>query len=198
MTTTLIDPGSAATCPACGGQLAPGTLVCSACERKGHARGTRHPAAKAIIGVAWFCIAVAILWFFGSIAIAPWERAGRAGSMLLPWGGHFDLTLGRGATARCAVQVTRDGRSSEFVIMQGACSRTAAHRWLVANRQIPQLQGATLGIPYTIAPPPGGEATATRTRLVVSGLVTVVAGLVGAVLMLGTVRVATRMMAPSK
>lgn len=198
MATTLIDPDLAAMCPACGAQLAPDTTVCSACERKKRAGGTRHPAAKAIIGIAWFCIAVVVLWFFGSVAMGPWLQSARTGPMPLPGGGQFDLTLGRGGTARCSLQVTRDGRSTEVVIMQSACNRIAAHRWLVANRQLPQFQGATLGIPYTIPAPPGAEETATRTRLVVSCFVTLAAGLVGALLMLGSIAVATRLMRPKR
>lgn len=158
----------------------------------------RHPAAKAIIGVAWFLVAVVILWFFGSLAMAPWERAARQGPLLLPGGSQFDLTLGRGATARCALQVTRNGTSSEVVIMRSACNRIAAHRWLMENRQLPQFKGATLGIPYTIPAPPGAEETATRTRLVVSCLFTVAAGLAGALLMLGSIAIATRLMTPRK
>jgi hypothetical protein len=174
------------------------TTVCSAPQGSERGRGTRHPAAKAVIGLGWFCTAVVILWFFGSVAMAPWERAARMGPMLLPGGGHFDLTLGRGASSRCAVRVTRDGKSSEVVIMQTACSTIAAHRWLAANQQLPQFQGATLGKPYTIAAPPGAEAKATRTRLLVSCLVTGAAGLVGALLMLGSVAVAARLMTPSR
>jgi hypothetical protein len=103
-----------------------------------------------ILGIAWFCTAVAILWFFGSLAMAPWQAASRAGPMLLPGGGHFDLTLGRGATDRCAVQVKRGATSSEVFTMQGACNRIAAHRWSTANRDLPEFRGATLGTPYTV------------------------------------------------
>jgi hypothetical protein len=162
----------------------------------GPGRRTRHPAAKAAIGFAWFCTAVVILWFFGSLAIAPWAGEARVGPMPLPGGEHFDLTLGRGATARCAVRVTRDGKSREVVIMQTACSTMVAHQWLAANQQLPQFQGATLGKPYTLAAPPGAQETATRTRLLVSCLFTLAAGLIGAFLMLGSVAVATRLMTP--
>lgn len=160
--------------------------------------GTRHPAAKAIIGIAWFCTAVVILWFFGSLAMAPWTGYGSTGTMLLPGGMHFDLTLGRGATPRCAVRVTRDGSSSEVVIMQTACSRIVAHRWLKANQHLPQFQGAALGVPYTVPAPPGAEEAAMRTRLLVSCLFTVTALLAGAFVMLGSVAVATRLMKPRK
>lgn len=197
-TTTALDPPPATICPGCGSELAPDTTVCSACRGRACGRGTRHPAAKAIIGVGWFCTAVVILWFFGSLAMAPWTRAARTGPILLPGGWHVDLTLGQRATARCAVRVTRDGKSSEVVIMQGACDRISAHRWLAANRQLPQFQGASLGMPYTIAAPPGAEQTATRTRLLVSCLFTVAALLAGAFLMLGSVAVATRLMTPRK
>ncbi len=193
---SVLGASSAATCPACGGALAPAARLCTACQARGRDRGTRHPAVKAVIGLAWFCTAVVILWFFGSLAIAPWGDAARMGPMRLPGGWHFDLTLGRGATSRCAVRVTRDGTSSEVVIMQAACSTIVAHRWLTANRQLPQFQGATLGKPYTVSAPPGAEQTATRTRLLVSCLFTVVAGLAGAFLMLGSVSVATRLMRP--
>lgn len=196
--TTVLDPAPAARCPVCGSELAPGTTVCGACRGSARGRGTRHPAAKAVIGLAWFCTAVVILWFFGSLAMAPWTRAARTGPILLPGGGHLDLTLGRHATARCAVRVTRDGTSSEVVIMQGACNKITAHRWLAANRQLPQFQGASLGMPYTIPAPPGAEATSTRTRLLVSCLFTVAALLAGALLMLGSVAVATRLMTPRK
>jgi hypothetical protein len=162
----------------------------------GRGLGTRHTAAKAVIGFAWFCTAVVILWFFGSLAMAPWTGDARVGPMQLPGGEHLDLTLGRGATARCAVRVTRDGKSSEVVIMPAACSTMAAHQWLTANRQLPQFQGATLGKPYTLAAPPGAQETATRTRLLVSCLFTLAAGLIGAFLMLGSVAVATRLMTP--
>jgi hypothetical protein len=196
--TTVLDAPPGAPCPSCGRELPAGTTVCPACQGRARGRGTRHPAAKAVIGIAWFGTAVVILWFFGSLAMAPWTRASRAGPMLLPGGMHFDLTLGRGANARCAVRVTRDGRSSEVVIMQTACSTIAAHRWLKANQQLPPFQGATLGMPYTIPAPPGAEETATRTRLLVSGLFTVTALLAGAFLMLGSVAVATRLMTPRK
>lgn len=195
---TALDPLPAAICPACGSELAPGTTVCSACRGRARGRGTRHPAAKAIIGLGWFCTAVVILWFFGSLAMAPWTRAARMGPILLPGGWHFDLTLGQRPTARCAVRATRDGKSSEVVIMQGACNAITAHRWLTANRQLPQFQGASLGMPYTVPAPPGAEEMATRTRLLVSCLFTVAALLAGAFLMLGSVAVATRLMAPRK
>lgn len=196
--TTALDAAPAAQCPVCGSQLPPGSKVCTACHPKAHGRGARHPAAKAIIGTAWFCTAVVILWFFGSLAMAPWTRSGSTGAMLLPGGMRFDLTLGRGATSRCAVRVTRDGSSSEVVIMQTACSRIVAHRWLKANQHLPQFQGATLGVPYTVPAPPGAEETATRTRLLVSSLITVTALLAGSFLMLGSVAVATRLMTPRK
>ncbi len=195
---TLPDPGPVAICPACGGSLDPGTALCSACQDRGRARGTRHPAAKAIIGVAWFCTAVVILWFFGSLAKAPWEQAARDGPMLLPGGGHLDLTLGRGATPRCAVSVRRDGATREVVIMQRACSRIVAHRWLRANRELPQFQGAMIGTPYTVPAPPGAEAIATRTRVVVSCLFTLVTGLVGGLLIYASVGLASRLMTPPK
>jgi hypothetical protein len=154
--------------------------------------------AKAVIGVAWFGTAVVILWFFGSLAMAPWQRAARTSPMLLPWGAHFDLTLGRQATDRCVIEVARDGKSSEVVIMQGPCSRVAAHRWLTANRQLPQFQGATLGLPHTIAAPPGAKEKATRTRLLVSCLFTLVAGVAGGFMLLGSIAVATRLMSPRR
>jgi len=154
--------------------------------------------AKAVIGVAWFGTAVVILWFFGSLAMAPWQRAARTSPMLLPWGAHFDLTLGRQATDRCVIEVARDGKSSEVVIMQTACSRIVAHRWLKANQHLPPFQGAALGVPYTVPAPPGAEETATRTRLLVSCLFTVTALLAGAFLMLGSVAAATRLMRPRK
>jgi hypothetical protein len=195
VSTTLLDSRSAATCPRCGGELALGATQCSACEVRKGTGGTQNPAAKAILGVAWFCTAVAILWFFGSLVLAPWQAASRVGPMLLPGGGQFDLTLGRGATAHCAVQVTRDGKSSEVEIMQGACNRFAAHRWLVANREHPQLRGGTLSTPYTVTPPPEAEAMATRTRVVVSCLFSLAAGLAGGFLVVGSIYVATRLMA---
>lgn len=194
--TTALDPPPAARCPVCGSELAPDTTACSACRGRARGRGTRHPATKAVIGLGWFCTAVVILWFFGSVAMAPWTRAARTGPILLPGGWQFDLTLGRRATARCAVRVTRDGTSSEVVIMQGACNAITAHRWLTANRELPQFQGATLGMPHTIAAPPGAEETATRIRLLVSCLVTVSALLAGAFLMLGSIAVATKLMTP--
>lgn len=196
--TTVLDAPPAAPCPVCGSQIPPGTTMCPACEGRAPGRGTRHPAAKAIIGTAWFGTAVVILWFFGSLAMAPWTRSASTGAMLLPGGMQFDLTLGRGATSRCAVRVTRDGRTSDVVIMQSACSRIVAHRWLKANQHLPPFQGATLGVPYTIPAPPGAEETATRTRLLVSGLFTVTALLAGAFLMLGSIAVATRLMTPRK
>lgn len=82
--------------------------------------------------------------------------------------------------------------------MQTACSRIVAHRWLKANQHLPQFQGAALGVPYTIPAPPGAEETATRTRLLVSSLITVASLLAGAFLMLGSVAVATRLMTPRK
>lgn len=198
MTTTLLDPPSAAICSACGVELAPGATVCSACQAKGASRGTRHPAAKAIIGVVWFCTAVVILWFFGSLVTAPWQSAARNEPMLLPGGGTFDLTLGRGAIPRCVVQASRDGTSSEVVIMQGACRTIVVHRWLKENRQLPQFQGATLGMPYTIAAPPGAEEIATRTRLIVSCLFSVAAGLGGAFLTWVSIALAAKLMTPPK
>lgn len=195
--TTVLDP-PAAMCPACSGELAPDATVCSACQGRGRGRGRGHPAVKAVIGLAWFCAAVVILWFFGSLAMAPWGHAARIGPMPLPGGGHLDLTLGRGATSRCAMRVTRDGQSTEVVIMQTACSTIAAHRWLTANQQLPQFQGATLGKPYTVAAPPGAEAMAARTRLLVSCLFTFAAGLAGAFLVLGSVAVAARLLRPRK
>lgn len=196
--TAVLDAPPAAPCPVCGAELPSGTTVCPACQGRARDHGTRRPAAKAIIGIAWFGTAVVILWFFGSLAMAPWTRSARAGPMLLPGGMHFDLTLGLGAKARCAVRVTRDGKSSEIVIMQSACSTIVAHRWLKANRQLPPFQGATLGMPYTIPAPPGAEEAATRTRLLVSCLLTVTALVAGAFLMLGSVAAATRLMAPRK
>lgn len=196
--TSARDAPAAAPCRACGSELAPGTTVCPSCQGRPRGRGTRHPAAKAIIGIAWFGTAVVILWFSGSLAMAPWTGPGSTGTMLLPGGIRFDLTLGRGASPRCAVRVTRDGRSSEVVIMQTACSRIVAHRWLKANQHLPPFQGAALGVPYTVPAPPGAEETATRTRLLVSCLFTVTALLAGAFLMLGSVAAATRLMRPRK
>ncbi|HEY0886566.1 MAG TPA: hypothetical protein VGE20_14845 [Ramlibacter sp.] len=196
--TTVLDAPPAARCPVCGSEFPAATTACPACQGRPRGRGTRHPVAKAVIGVAWFGTAVVILWFFGSLAMAPWTGPGSTGTMLLPGGIRFDLTLGRGATPRCVVRVTRDGRSSEVVIMQTACSRIVAHRWLKANQHLPPFQGAALGVPYTIPAPPGAEETATRTRLLVSSLITVTALLAGAFLMLGSVAVATRLMTPRK
>lgn len=192
-TSTVLDPPPAATCPACGGELAAAAAPCSACQGRGRGRGSRHPAANALIGLAWFCVAVVTLWFFGSLAMAPWQPAARIGPMPLPGGGQFDLTLGRGASSRCAVRVARDGRTSEVVIMQTACNTMAAHRWLTANQQLPQFQGAKLGMPYTVAAPPGAEETAMHTRLLVSCLFTVAAALIGAFLTLGSLVLAARL-----
>lgn len=196
--TTLLDAPPAALCSACGGELAAGATMCSACLGQGLGRGSRYRPLKAVIGLAWFCLAVVILWFFGSLAMAPWEPAARIGPMPLPGGGHFDLTLGRGATSRCAVRVARDGKSTEVVIMHTACNTMAAHRWLTANRQLPQFQGATLGMPYTIPAPPGAEETATRTRLVISCLFTLGAALAGAFLTLGSLAAVAKLLSSRK
>lgn len=190
---TVLDPPPVATCPACGGELAAAAAPCSACEVRARDRNGQHPAVNVLIGLAWFCTAVVILWFFGSLAMAPWGHDARVGPMPLPGGGQFDLTLGRGASARCAVRVARDGKSTEVVILQTACNTMAAHRWLTDNRQLPQFQGAALSMPYTIAAPPGAEATATHTRLIVSSLFTLAAALIGAFLTLGSLVVAARL-----
>lgn len=192
--TPVVEPAPAAMGPARGSDLGQGSAACQARHATGRAWAMVHPAGKAIIGTVWFCTALAILWFFGSLAMAPWERAARTGTMRLPGGAHLDLTLGHAAPARCAVQVTREGKSSEFVITRSACSKIAIHRWLAANRQLPQFEGAALGVPYTIAPPPAALAKANRIRLVVSCLFTVAAGLAGALLMLGSIAVAARLM----
>ena len=190
---TVVDPPTAAICPACGAELVAAAAPCSACQGRGPGRGSRHPVVNALIGLAWFCVAVVTLWFFGSLAMAPWGHEARVGTMPLPGGGHFDLTLGRGASSRCAVRLARDGRTSEVVIMQTACSTMAAYRWLTANRQLPQFQGAALGMPYTVPAPPGAEETAMRTRLIVSCLFTLAAALIGAFLTLGSLALAARL-----
>ena len=194
---TVLDPPTAAMCPACGGELAAAGASCSACQERAPRR-SRHPGVNAVIGIAWFCLAVVILWFFGSLAMAPWEPDARVGPMPVPGGGHFDLTLGRGATSRCAVRVARDGKTAEVVIMPTACNKMAAHRWLTANQQLPPFQGATLSMPYTLAAPPGAEETATRTRLIVSSLFTLAAALIGAFLTLGSLVVAAKLVRRGK
>lgn len=186
------------TCPFCGTAVPVDASACGSCHARKGQGGARGHFAKFLLGLAWFCLALLIVWFFGSLIFAPWDRHSHQRSVIeLPWGGTMDLSLGLGEHTRCVLPVTHNGQRVEVTVADGfTCEEQKGLAALrLARAQRPD---DLYGKPRTIRPTPAQERVHATARMVVACVLSVGATVIGLACFLLSVRLFVRLLNPPR